>query len=174
MDAYQALSTEEKQKLAASASESQMAATAVSMAPQSWQLFGTGCQPAGLTTPRINPTAPVPQPTARLASASKWLGTIAPKKRPHNGPFLLSAQRLPAHSLLSYFLDCKDIQIPSIQGAWPAGCMKACSCLAWCSSQAICFGTLSQTRNALDNRHPLQAFVFVVFAVYFVWFWAKG
>lgn len=36
------------------------------------------------------------------------------------------------------------------------------------------FGTLSQTRNALDNRHPLQAFVFVVFAVYFVWFWAKG
>ena len=36
------------------------------------------------------------------------------------------------------------------------------------------FGTLSQTRNALDNRHGLQAFVFVVFAVYFVWFWAKG
>ena len=36
------------------------------------------------------------------------------------------------------------------------------------------FGTLSQTRNALDNRHALQAFVFVVFAVYFVWFWAKG
>lgn len=36
------------------------------------------------------------------------------------------------------------------------------------------FGTLSQTRNALDNRHALQAFVFVVFAIYFVWFWAKG
>ena len=36
------------------------------------------------------------------------------------------------------------------------------------------FSTLSQTRNALDNRHGLQAFVFVVFAVYFVWFWAKG
>jgi uncharacterized RDD family membrane protein YckC len=36
------------------------------------------------------------------------------------------------------------------------------------------FGTLSQTRNALDNRYPLQAFVFVVVAVYFVWFWAKG
>ena len=26
------------------------------------------------------------------------------------------------------------------------------------------FGTLSQTRNALDNRHPLQAFLFVVLA----------
>ena len=36
------------------------------------------------------------------------------------------------------------------------------------------FGTLSQTRNALDNRHALQAFVFVVFGIYFVWFWANG
>ena len=36
------------------------------------------------------------------------------------------------------------------------------------------FGTLSQTRNALDNRNALQAFVFVVFGIYFVWFWAKG
>lgn len=36
------------------------------------------------------------------------------------------------------------------------------------------FGTLSQTRNAMDNRHGLQAFVFLVFGIYFVWFWAKG
>ncbi|MEP6588595.1 MAG: RDD family protein [Polaromonas sp.] len=36
------------------------------------------------------------------------------------------------------------------------------------------FSTLSQTRNALDNRHALQAFVFVVFGIYFVWFWSKG
>ena len=36
------------------------------------------------------------------------------------------------------------------------------------------FGTLSQTRNALEYRHALQAFVFVVFGIYFVWFWAKG
>lgn len=36
------------------------------------------------------------------------------------------------------------------------------------------FSTLSQTRNALDNRHPLQAFLFVIFGIYFVWFWAKG
>lgn len=36
------------------------------------------------------------------------------------------------------------------------------------------FGTLSQTRNALDNRHALQAFLFVVFGIYFVWLWAKG
>lgn len=39
---------------------------------------------------------------------------------------------------------------------------------------AYLFGTLSQTRNAMDNRHPLQAFLFVVFGIYFVWFWSKG
>ena len=36
------------------------------------------------------------------------------------------------------------------------------------------FGTLSQTRHALDNRHALQAFLFIVFGIYFVWFWSKG
>ena len=36
------------------------------------------------------------------------------------------------------------------------------------------FGTLSQTRNALDNRHALQGFLFVIFGIYFTWFWARG
>ncbi len=36
------------------------------------------------------------------------------------------------------------------------------------------FGTLSQTRNAMDNRHALQAFLFVIFGIYFVWFWSRG
>jgi uncharacterized RDD family membrane protein YckC len=36
------------------------------------------------------------------------------------------------------------------------------------------FGTLSQTRNALDNRNALQGFLFVVFGIYFVWLWSKG
>ncbi len=36
------------------------------------------------------------------------------------------------------------------------------------------FGTLSQTRNALDNRHALPAFLFVVFGIYFGWFWSRG
>ena len=39
---------------------------------------------------------------------------------------------------------------------------------------AYLFGTLSQTRNALDNRHALQGFLFVVFGIYFVWLWSKG
>lgn len=36
------------------------------------------------------------------------------------------------------------------------------------------FSTLSQTRHALDNRHGLQAFIFLIFAIYFTWFGAKG
>ena len=36
------------------------------------------------------------------------------------------------------------------------------------------FSTLSQTRNAMDNRHALQAFVFVVLGIYFTWLWSKG
>ncbi|WP_229722627.1 RDD family protein [Xylophilus rhododendri] len=36
------------------------------------------------------------------------------------------------------------------------------------------FGTMSQTRNALDNRHALMAYLFVVLAIYFVWFWSRG
>nr|WP_264294019.1 RDD family protein [Diaphorobacter aerolatus] len=36
------------------------------------------------------------------------------------------------------------------------------------------YSSLTQTRNALDNRHGLQAFLFLIFGIYFVWFWAKG
>lgn len=36
------------------------------------------------------------------------------------------------------------------------------------------FGTLSQTRHAMDNRNLLQAFLFVIIGIYFVWFWGKG
>lgn len=36
------------------------------------------------------------------------------------------------------------------------------------------FSTLSQSRHALAHRNALQAFVFVVLGIYFVWLWAKG
>lgn len=36
------------------------------------------------------------------------------------------------------------------------------------------FSALTQTRHALDNRHLQQAFLFVVFGIYFVWFWSRG
>ena len=36
------------------------------------------------------------------------------------------------------------------------------------------FGTLTQTRNALDNRHALQGFVFLALSAYFMVFWTRG
>jgi uncharacterized RDD family membrane protein YckC len=37
------------------------------------------------------------------------------------------------------------------------------------------FSTLGQVRDAMDARRPLlQAFLFIVFGIYFTWFWAKG
>lgn len=37
------------------------------------------------------------------------------------------------------------------------------------------FSALGQVRDAMDARRPLlQAFLFVVFAIYFAWFWSKG
>ncbi len=37
------------------------------------------------------------------------------------------------------------------------------------------FSTLGQMRNAMDGRRPLlQAFLFVVFGIYFSWFWSRG
>lgn len=37
------------------------------------------------------------------------------------------------------------------------------------------FSTLGQMRDAMDSRRwLLQAFLFVVFGIYFTWFWAKG
>ena len=37
------------------------------------------------------------------------------------------------------------------------------------------FSTLGQMRNAMDARRPLlQAFLFVIFGIYFAWFWSRG
>jgi uncharacterized RDD family membrane protein YckC len=36
------------------------------------------------------------------------------------------------------------------------------------------FSTLSQSRHGLSNRLGLQAFVALVLAIYFTWFWHKG
>jgi uncharacterized RDD family membrane protein YckC len=39
---------------------------------------------------------------------------------------------------------------------------------------AYLFSSLSQSRHALTHRTALQAFLFVVLGIYFVWFWSKG
>lgn len=36
------------------------------------------------------------------------------------------------------------------------------------------FTTATKTQHAMENRHALQAFVFSMVGIYFVWFWLKG
>jgi uncharacterized RDD family membrane protein YckC len=37
------------------------------------------------------------------------------------------------------------------------------------------FSTLGQVRDGMDARRPLlQAFLFMIFGIYFIWFWANG
>jgi uncharacterized RDD family membrane protein YckC len=36
------------------------------------------------------------------------------------------------------------------------------------------FSSLTQQRDALVGRHGLQAFLFIVLGIYFVWFWSHG
>ncbi len=36
------------------------------------------------------------------------------------------------------------------------------------------FSSLTQQRHALEGRHGLQAFMFVVMGIYFAWFWSHG
>ena len=38
----------------------------------------------------------------------------------------------------------------------------------------LVFGMATNTRHALDNRHGLQAVLFAVLALYFVYFWCQG
>ena len=39
---------------------------------------------------------------------------------------------------------------------------------------AYLFGTLSQQRNAMNNRQGLAIFIFIILGIYFVYFWHKG
>ncbi|WP_377152543.1 RDD family protein [Roseateles sp. UC29_93] len=36
------------------------------------------------------------------------------------------------------------------------------------------YSTLTQQRNALVGQHGLQAFLFLVLGIYFIWFWSRG
>lgn len=36
------------------------------------------------------------------------------------------------------------------------------------------YSALTQQRHALHGRHGLQAFLFIVLGIYFVWFWSHG
>lgn len=71
--------------------------------------------------------------------------------------------------------------MPSAPGATP-GLMRRMAAFVYeaillfgvAMTAAYLYGALTQQRHALHGRHGLQAFLFLVLGIYFVWFWARS
>ncbi len=84
----------------------------------------------------------------------------------------MSAQPLPASLSSPHPLDA--LQAPALMRRMACWLYEGILMFGVVFIASFLFSTLSQTRNALDNRHAQQAFLFIVFGIYFAWFWAKG
>lgn len=67
-----------------------------------------------------------------------------------------------------------DFQTPSLRRRMACWLYEGMLMFALMFTADYLFSTLTQTRHAMDNRHAQQAFLFLVFGIYFVWFWAHG
>lgn len=67
-----------------------------------------------------------------------------------------------------------DLQTPSLKRRMACWLYEGMLMFGVVFIAGYLFSTLTQTRHALDNRHALQFFLFVVFGIYFAWFWSKG
>ena len=172
-EAYQALSPEDREKLASKAKakdkpagaaivvkpvapEKMVAVPPPKKAQDSKQLLvGNGQQ--------LNRNTLLPLPSVAPAP---------PEANPEGADAGAGAPTMPAFPRDT---SCAMQDSPSIPGLW-----RRMACWVYegilmfgvVFISGYLFGTLSQTRNAMDNRHALQAFLFVVFGIYFVWFWA--
>ena len=84
----------------------------------------------------------------------------------------MSAQPLPASLSSPHPLDA--LQAPALMRRMACWLYEGILMFGVVFIASFLFCTLSQTRNAMDNRHAHQAFFFIVFGIYFAWFWAKG
>lgn len=71
-------------------------------------------------------------------------------------------------------MDVRNVTAPSLRRRMACWAYEGVLMFGVVWIAAYVFGTLTQTRNALDNRAGLQLFLFVVFGIYFVWFWSRG
>jgi len=72
---------------------------------------------------------------------------------------------------------------PDAAGTWPApGLWRRMACFLYegvllfgvVMIAGYLFSSLTQQRHAMFGREGLQAFLFVVLGIYFVWFWSHG
>ena len=65
-----------------------------------------------------------------------------------------------------------DFKTPSLRRRMACWLYEGILMFALMFTADYLFSTL--THHAMDNRHAQQAFLFLVFGIYFVWFWAHG
>ena len=71
-------------------------------------------------------------------------------------------------------LPATDLQAPSLPRRMACWLYEGLLLFGVVFIAGYLFSALSQTRHALDNRHGMQAFLFLVLGIYFVWFWSRG
>ncbi|MEZ0306891.1 MAG: RDD family protein [Ramlibacter sp.] len=68
-----------------------------------------------------------------------------------------------------------DLTAPSLRRRMACWLYEGMLLFAVVFIAAWLFSTLGQMRDAMDARRPLlQAFLFVIFGIYFGWFWTRG
>lgn len=67
-----------------------------------------------------------------------------------------------------------DLSAPSLRRRLAAFVYEGVLLFGVLMMSAYLFSSLTQQRHALVGRHGLQAFLFVVLGIYFVWFWSHG
>lgn len=67
-----------------------------------------------------------------------------------------------------------DLQAPSLKRRMACWLYEGLLLFGVIFIAGYLFGTLSQTRHAMDHRAGLQAFLFLVLGIYFTWFWFRG
>ena len=65
------------------------------------------------------------------------------------------------------------LAIPSVRRRMAAFVYEGVLLFGLVMLAGLLFSSLTQQRHALQGMHGLQAFVFLVMAIYFVWFWSK-
>lgn len=70
--------------------------------------------------------------------------------------------------------DSKTLPLPSIARRMASFMYEGVLLFGVVFVSAYLFSALTQQRHALQGQHALQAFLFLVLGIYFIWFWTHG
>lgn len=71
-------------------------------------------------------------------------------------------------------VDLSDASTPGILRRMAAFCYEGVLLFGVLMVSGLAYSGLTQQRHALQGKHGLQAFLFVMLLIYFVWFWSRG